>query len=210
MLTSSTNISHLDCTCDDDTDTEKINEFIHKHALNHQNGKLGFTHIISYEGTPIGYVTISASNIPRKKMTTGSRPRTNLSEPFPYPAVIIAYLAIDKKQRSKGFANYLLFLLIGYCRKIIAERVAFRFLILNAKEKIIPFYTRNGFQVALTQENEHYKLMYIDLFPDYNIEERSAGITRVISNKNKKVRHKRTMTAIRASKNNQFVPSTES
>lgn len=165
MLNSDMDISNLDCRENDGTDPDGIHEFIQNNALSHQDHKLGFTHVITYDDTPIGYATIAASRIEHTKMTGERTPKTTLAT---YPAIIIANLSITKAERGKGFGNYLLLLVLGYCRQKIPERVAARFLILRAKDERISFYTDHGFQVALRQEKESHKLMYIDLFPQFS------------------------------------------
>lgn len=176
-LTNEISLSSLDCTDDGVKDPYGVNEFIHTQALAHQRDNLGLTLVLSYDKVVGGYATLGATNLQHRLMHDGTHPVTCVEDLASYPAVIIVNLGIDRHRRKGGLGSYWLTLLKGYCRRTIAEKVAARFLVLKSRpdEDVIRFYRDNGFILALDQDKQANKLMYVDLFPECNLPDDQRG-----------------------------------
>jgi len=165
-LDESINLSNLDFTDKRGDDPENVQRFIRKYALKHQARNLGITYVILFEGNPIGYFTISTSNIQKGKINESVRPFTRTT-PF-FPAMIIEYLGIDKNKRCGGIGTDVMKWIVGFGRKNLATQVGCRYVILFAKQAM-PFYQKNDFKISEIKNNENgpsFFLMYRDLFPE--------------------------------------------
>jgi hypothetical protein len=166
-LDESFNLLHLDFTDKEGNDYEGIQSFITKYALKHQERNLGITRIILLEGKPIGYFTISTSNIEKDYINKNMRPFTRTTPIF--PAMIIQYIGIDKNKRHGGIGSKVLKWIIGFGRKNLATKVGCRYVILYAKQAM-PFYIKNDFKISEIKNDDDdsssFFLMYRDLFPE--------------------------------------------
>lgn len=154
------NLRKLDFTDDNGDDTERLQWFIRKRALNHHNQCLGITHVILDEVIPIGYITLATASFHKKEVSEDKRPVTSGTSQV--SATIIEYFAIDKPKRRKGLGSEVLLWSIGIGRRI-ARTVGCRYVILSA-EVAKGFYIKEGFKISETEENN--KMMYKDLFPE--------------------------------------------
>jgi hypothetical protein len=158
------NLSDLDFTDKDGMDCEKVQWFIRKYALKHQQRNLGITRVILFKNNPIGYFTISTSYIDKESIDKSMRPFTRTTSIF--PAMIIEYIAIDKQKRDGGIGSEVLKWIIGFGRNNLSRKIGCRYVILFAKQAI-SFYKKNGFNIAEFKNNKSsFYLMYRDLFPE--------------------------------------------
>jgi hypothetical protein len=166
-LDESIDLSNLDFTDDDGNDYEKVDWFIRKYAIKHRARNLGITYVILFEGSPIGYFTISTSNIQKDRIKENIRPFTRTTSYF--PAMIIEYFGIDKGKRRGGIGRYTLKWIAGFGRVNLATRVGCRYVILYAKQAI-EFYLKNDFKISEIKNDDDdsssFFLMYRDLFPE--------------------------------------------
>jgi GNAT superfamily N-acetyltransferase len=165
-LNESFDLSNLDFTDKDGKDYEKVQWFIRKYALKHQERNLGITRVIVSKGNPIGYFTISTSNIQKDFIDESIRPFTRTTRIF--PAMIIEYFGIDKSKRCEGIGSKVLKWIIGFGRKNLSRTVGCRYVILFAK-RAIKFYAKNGFKISEIKNDDNkdsFYLMYRDLFPE--------------------------------------------
>ncbi|HYA83452.1 MAG TPA: GNAT family N-acetyltransferase [Candidatus Bathyarchaeia archaeon] len=165
-LNESFELSNLDFTDKDGEDYENVQQFIRKYALKHQERNLGITRVIVSKGNPIGYFTISTSNIQKDSIDKNVRPFTRTTRIF--PAMIIEYFGIDKNMRDQGIGSKVLKWIIGFGRKNLSRNVGCRYVILFAK-RAIQFYAKNGFKISEIKGNDDkdsFYLMYRDLFPE--------------------------------------------
>ena len=117
-----------------------LNEFLKKYAFQNQNRYyVGTTYVISDgENNIIAYITLSGVSIKK----------TMLNEKYPYeelPALLIARLAIDKNFQGKGLGKGLLIFGIRKALKQ-AEEVGCIGIVVDAKEEVINFYKKFGFE----------------------------------------------------------------
>ncbi|MGB6532345.1 MAG: GNAT family N-acetyltransferase [Candidatus Nitrosopolaris sp.] len=165
-LDKSFDLSNLDFTDEHNEDPENVQGFIKKYSLKHQERNLGITRVILSEDRPIGYFTISTSNIEKDKINESIRPFTRTTSIF--PAMIIEYFGIDKNKRHAKIGSRVLKWIIGFGRKNLSIRVGCRYVILYAKQAM-QFYEKNGFKIAEIKNDddmESFYLMYRDLFPE--------------------------------------------
>ena len=162
-LHESIDLSNLDFTDEHGNDPENVQQFIRKYALKHQERNLGITRLILLEGNPIGYFTISTSNIQKDKINERIRPFTRTTRIF--PAMIVEYFGVDKKRRRGGIGSKVLKWIVGFGRKNIATKLGCRYVILYAKQAT-QFYLKNGFQFSEIKNDNNiasFFLMYRDL-----------------------------------------------
>lgn len=156
-------ISKLDCTDDNDEDPQGLHKFIRQQALMHQENNYGVTYIAYYDGVMIGYLTVATGNINLERMPKSSRPSTD-TDMRNFPAVVIAFFAIDKPERRKGYGEYVLKYCLGLGR-VVSRRVGCRYIILYAREAI-DFYKKYRFVICEDQEKKPFKLMVRHLYTE--------------------------------------------
>ncbi len=155
---------NLDCTDKLGKDSQCLQKFFDKRALKNQDAHLGMTYIITYKKKPIGYVTLATANINKDAIFSKARPSTRDGALF--PAMIILDFCIDKKSRGKTYGEYVLMWCNGLARTV-SEKIGCRFIILYTKDPdAIRFYTKHNYQFAEGNQNDKFKLMYYDLFPE--------------------------------------------
>lgn len=109
-------LSHLDFKDDNNKDSEKLQWFMNKYAIKHQDRKFGKTHALFFENDPIGYITFSTSSIQKDYIHEIKRPFTRTTRIF--PAIIIEYLAIDRKYRGNGLGREIIKWSVGLGRSL--------------------------------------------------------------------------------------------
>ncbi|RNJ77424.1 MAG: hypothetical protein EB830_01940 [Nitrosopumilus sp. H13] len=152
----------IDCTDNNREDPQGVQHFINSRALKNQDAHLGTTYVVSYKRKTIGYVTIATSSINKNEIFQKARPTTRDGPIF--PALIILELCIDKKLRKQSFGEYVLMWCNGLAR-VISEKAGCRYIVLFTKNTI-NFYSKHNYQLAEITNNNEFKLMYADLFPE--------------------------------------------
>ena len=165
-----------DCTFERLTDTPPasfdcgdadLNEFLLDDALPHQNELLAVTYLIRYGRDVIAYFSVLNDRIASEEFPTKSRLRVL---PFPkrryksYPAVKLGRLAVTTNFQNQDLGTQML----DYIKMWFIDRnkTGCRFITVDAYERAVSFYARNGF-IPLSEQSEdsHTKLMYFDLKP---------------------------------------------
>lgn len=127
---------------------------------------LGRTYLAYYDGTLVGYFTISNDSLRidyLRKRKSFSIPSKKIVDA--YPAVKIGRLATAKEWQNKGIGRYVM----GYIAKIALESGAksgVRLLVLEAKPYSVPFYEKCGFELTFETKRERGKVnrtMFLDL-----------------------------------------------
>ena len=120
----------------------------------------------AFEGEKLlGYVTLLCGQIDIE----GDEPSADLGEasyPFgEFPAVKIARLAVDYRYRGSGLGRSLIKFSLAIVRDEVASVVGCRFVVLDAKQQSVNFYTKNGFRTIDTESNKQrdIPIMYLDL-----------------------------------------------
>ena len=81
-----------------------------------------------------------------------------------YPAIKIARLAVRTNLRGSGLGKELVSFSLGLADEV-SQSVGCRFVVVDAKQPSIEFYTRQGFRLLDTEENKERSepIMFIDL-----------------------------------------------
>ncbi len=108
-------------------------------------------------------MTLASANIHKDEIAPKKRPPTRDGAFF--PAMIILDLCIDKESRGKGFGEYVLLWCIGIAREV-SEKIGCRYIILYTKDAI-GFYKKNDYQVSEKPTKRDFKLIYVDIFPEF-------------------------------------------
>ncbi|GEM_PF-2942791 len=156
-------VSELDCTDDACQDPQNLHNFIQNQALEHQENNYGTSYIVYYDGKMVGYLTVATGSINIKMVPKNSRPSID-TDMKNFPAVIIAYFAVDKPLRGKGYGTYMLKYCIGLAR-VISRKVGCRYITLYAREAI-GFYSKYKFEICEDQETRPFKLMVRHLYTE--------------------------------------------
>jgi hypothetical protein len=169
----------IDCTDDDNTDAQDLQDYLCNHALSDQEQNMSATYLASYENKILGYCTVVISSLAFKKYPLG-KPSTR-DEITNYPVLLIANLATDKKNRKiKGIGSEMLRHCVGM-GALLSDIVGCRYVMLYAT-KAEKFYSEKNkteykFFVA-REENDGRKLM---LYRIHNKIERHLSETLDIS-----------------------------
>jgi GNAT superfamily N-acetyltransferase len=137
---------------------ESIDEFIHDEARDYQNKWLGVSYIFHYDDVIVGFVTLSMADLKAEKLNATERllfPTENI------PALQISQLAVCEESAGKGIGTFLCEWCLAKALKL-SKTVGCRFLILNAKQKAIGFYQKNGFALV-PKQTRRQPVMYLDI-----------------------------------------------
>jgi hypothetical protein len=91
QLSDQVDITSLDCRDNDGKDRQDLHKFLTKFSLKQTQDKITATYLTEYNGTLVGYVTLSLSSIHYKSIVNGKRPSSRFAPYF--PAIIIAFFA---------------------------------------------------------------------------------------------------------------------
>jgi len=139
---------------------KEINDFIHNEAKQFQNERLGVSYIFSYEGKPVGFVTLSMADLRKGKMKSEDRLVIGKEN---YPALQISQLAVCAKLERKDIGTELCNFSLGKAYNF-SEKVGCRFLVLNAKRDVVGFYEKYGFKLLPKQEERREPVMFLNIF----------------------------------------------
>lgn len=144
-----------------------LKTFVRKHAVLYETHSLARTYgafSSRFESKLLGYITIVCGEVEVKGNVS------ILSEPIDYlyksyPAIKIARLAVDKRQRGKGLGKSLVNLALGIATDIICPAVGCRFAVVDSKQEAVDFYQKCGFTLLDTDENKTREtpVLFIDL-----------------------------------------------
>ncbi len=144
---------------------KSIDDFIHNEALDFQNERLGVSYVFRYNGTIIGFVTLSMADLKKERLAGNDRLRFGKEN---YPALQISQLAVCKDLGDNDIGTFLCDYSIAEAYKL-SEKVGCRFLVLNAKKDVIRFYEKYGFKLLPNQENRREPVMFLNIFNKQNI-----------------------------------------
>lgn len=148
-----------------------LKTFIQKHAKTYQAQSLArtygaFSTAPALRGKLLGYVTLVCGEV----VIEDDDPLLPLGEGVDYryrhyPAVKIARLAVDARQRGQDIGTQLLDLSLAITLEVICPEVGCRFLMVDAKQDSVGFYSKAGFTMLDTPANRQRDepVMFIDL-----------------------------------------------
>jgi predicted GNAT family N-acyltransferase len=134
-------LTGFNCNEEDDSG---CNDFIRNEneAKQYQKERHGITYLFFYEETMIGYITLAMSSISALRLDAGLEENVRLKF---YPCVFIGRLAVDNNWRHMDVGTYLANWATGFALEM-SENIGCRYIVLEAKESKVDFYSSIGFQ----------------------------------------------------------------
>ncbi|MEK6939539.1 MAG: GNAT family N-acetyltransferase [Nanoarchaeota archaeon] len=128
-----------------------LNDFIKNDAFLYLEKKLATTILFFYEENVIGFVSLASDSL---KLNLEEKERYNIHQKKleDIPAIKLARLAVNKAFQKQGIGTNILKWIIGYALEC-SDKVAVRFIIVDAYNDKVNFYQRFSFLVNL---NRHY------------------------------------------------------
>jgi hypothetical protein len=115
------------------------NAFFHEHAWSDQQTSLSTTYLVWQNGIVAGFATVCMNSVvldPRER-----DPTVRFRE---VSALKLLQLGIDRSFQGGGLGRYAVRWTLGL-GQIVGERVACRYVILDAQPDLVPWYERQGF-----------------------------------------------------------------
>jgi len=128
-ITDTFDTSSIDCTEDDNSDSQGLQDYLVNHALLNQEHNLSTTYLARLQGNVVGYCNVAISTLPFE-LSPEKKPDVR-EEIRKYPVLFIANFAIDKKNRGMGIGSEML----DYCRglgALLSDLVGCRYVMLYA------------------------------------------------------------------------------
>jgi len=143
-----------------DCGNEELNVFLQRFALNNQNAGSATTYIICTDDKrAMGYYSLATGSVERAKAPL--RIIKGLAK-HPVPVMLLARLAVDEADQSRGLGRVLLKDALSRTAKI-AELVGVRALLVHAKDEVAGnWYKKFDFEPSPTDPN-HLLLLMKDL-----------------------------------------------
>lgn len=148
---------------------EDLNEFLIEDARNFKKQLLAVTYLLELpqQGITAAYFSILADKIIFNPDDKPSWNKINQVIPNPkrrktYPAIKLGRLAVNENCTGLGIGTFILnSLKFTFANE---SRIGCRFITVDALDKAINFYLKNGFQfLSQEDENEPTRLMFFDL-----------------------------------------------
>lgn len=146
-------VSNLDKTIHDRSDFDcgesKLNEFLKIRAARHQAQRISRTFVLTDDAKPkniLGYYTLSNSQIARAQI---SEAEARALPRYPIPAVLLARMAVDRRQQGKHYGQSLLMDAIKRS-VLVGQQSGVYALLVDAKNQAAKrFYGRFGFAAII-------------------------------------------------------------
>jgi GNAT superfamily N-acetyltransferase len=139
---------------------EELNDFLKNDALIDQGNLVNRTRLCFFNGSLVGYYSLSAVIIKMQSVIDGI-------ESFPYeeyPAIKIVRLAIDSRFEGLGIGTFLMkFILVQVVS--ICDSIGCRYLLVDSKPGSIGFYKKFDFKVAEKNKRTKSIPMYLNMQP---------------------------------------------
>ncbi len=148
-------LTDFDCT-ENGNDEQGLQTFIQKEARPFQAANLGITYLVLFKEMMIAFVTVAMGAISVSRMKFEEK--VEGVELQTYPALLLGRLAVDNRFWGKDVGSYVCTWGLGLARKLSRE-VGCRYVVLHAREAVVPFYTKNGFIVSEAEAGPT-KLLY--------------------------------------------------
>lgn len=144
-----------------------LNGFLRDDAVPHQQQLLAVTYLIRYGSDIVAYFSVLNDKIASEEFPSKSKLRIL---PFSkrryksYPAVKLGRLAVTTRFQNQDLGTQLLdYIKIWFINR---NKTGCRFITVDAYDRAVKFYERNGFiSLSGQPEDNHTKLMYFDLKP---------------------------------------------
>jgi len=153
ILEPTDNLSDFDCS---KNDIMKLNEFIHKEALDYQKENLGVTYLFLYQGKIVGFATLAMGNIEIKR-TKHSIPFSTTIKDF--PALVIARLGVDNNFRWCDIGKNICFWCLSLSQELLRQVGCVLVIALTCGQNAITFYRKCEF---LIEPKHEYTIKFDD------------------------------------------------
>lgn len=163
-LTHDTQIKPFNCGDKD------LNEFLLKDAQTYSNELLAVTYIIESDSETIAFFSLLNDKISLQDISSGNQwkkvqgtlHRRKGKPSKSYPAMKIGRLGVSDSVQNKGLGGAIL----DYIKNLFINnnRTGCKFITVDAYNRSIKFYEKNGFKFFPAKESDnHTKMMYFDL-----------------------------------------------
>jgi GNAT superfamily N-acetyltransferase len=142
-----------------------LKAFLRKCARRYHTECLAKTYVLVTGGDQpkiIAYVSLICSQIE----VDGGHPSVEDYDYKDLPAVKVARLAVDQRQRDHDYGSSLVALAVALATKQVMPHVGCRFLIVDSKKGSVDFYKKCGFTMLDTENNKRRSspVMFMDLW----------------------------------------------
>lgn len=149
-------LTSFDCRVDG-KDEQGLQEFIQTQARDYQERDLGVSYLVLIKGEVAAFVTVAMTSIALEKMEEGEKVA---GAPFEnYPALLLGRLAVDKRFRRRKIGSKVCSWCLGLARDL-SGRVGCRYVVLHARDAVVPFYASNFFVLSEPEKDKPTKLLY--------------------------------------------------
>lgn len=143
-----------------------LKTFLRKHAKAYHEQKLAYTYCVFEKGrrAVVAYITLVCGEVVAELEAIPGSEGVDYRY-GQYPAVKIARLAVHGDYRAYKLGKQLVSLALGISKGVISAHVGCRFLMVDAKQDAIGFYSKCGFTMLDTDENRSRPapVMFVDL-----------------------------------------------
>ncbi len=147
-------------------DDKPLVKFIRRDARKSAQAKLTQTYVAKLEGDAkvCAYVSIMCAEVALEKSYTIAD-KVGADRYEYQPAVRIARLAVEDEAQRNGIGQTLVQLVIDIALTQIQPMAGCRFIILDAKQKSVDFYSKLGFRLldVVSNRKKETPLMFLDL-----------------------------------------------
>jgi predicted GNAT family N-acyltransferase len=148
------------CSEEDDSGCDDFIRNINE-AKQYQKERHGITYLFFYEETMVGYATLAMSSISAERLEQGEE---EVRLRF-YPCLLIGRLAVHNGWRHKDVGTYIAEWATGLALEL-SSQIGCRYVVLEAKESKIGFYSNIGFQKGATLTGDRLVWLYKKIASD--------------------------------------------
>ena len=130
-----------------DSAEPSLDEYLRKRALANHVGRAARCFVTCRDGRVVGFYALASSSVERESLP-GSALRQNM--PDPVPVILLARLAIDRKEHGRGLGSHLLRDAIARCVQV-ADTIGVRAILAHAlRDEARSFYAHFDFEPSPT------------------------------------------------------------
>lgn len=142
-----------------------LKTFLKKHARRYHTECLAKTYVFAAQTKPekiVAYISLICSQIE----VSGGQPAVKEYEYSDLPAIKIARLAVDIRNRGQDLGSKLVAVATAIARDSVMPHVGCRFLVVDSKKDSVRFYEKCGFRLLDTSNNRKRSspVMFLDIW----------------------------------------------
>ncbi len=138
-----------------------VDDFLKGLAWTYQEENMGVSFLARSGSELVGYFTIAAGRLRVEKLETRDKVQ-DLEDMEYYPALLIGQLAVDSRYEKQGIGGRMLQMVYGVAVEL-QLKIGVRFLLLNATQASLGWWTRRGFTPLRDQKNRELRFLYLDV-----------------------------------------------